>query len=114
MENNSNVFEEVARVFNSKTNEVVNSALFGTGFVLGTITSSGLKLDNFKYEINDYLVLDYLNLKDEYNTEAAGEHTHSHILKTPSNIKKLKSGDRVLVAQIGKDCVIVGRVAKHA
>lgn len=114
MDNSNNIFEEVARTFNNNTNAAINGALYGTGFVLGTMTSTGLKLDNFKYEINDYLMLDYLNLKDEYNTEAAGGPSHSHIFKTPYNLKKLKIGDRVLVAQVGNECVIVGRVTKHA
>ncbi|MBU5227861.1 hypothetical protein KQI36_14595 [Clostridium senegalense] len=114
MENNSNIFEEVARVFDSKTNKFVKDALYGTGLTLGTLTTTGLKLDNFKYEINDYLILDYLNLNEEYSTESSGEHIHNHRFKTPSNLKKLKVGDRVLVAQVGNECVIVGRVKMHA
>ncbi|WP_010295856.1 hypothetical protein [Clostridium senegalense] len=112
MENN--IFEEVARVFDSKTNKFVKDALYGIGLTLGTLTTTGLKLDNFKYKINDYLVLDYLELENEYTTQSAGEHPHSHTLKTPSNLKKLKVGDRVLVAQVGNECVIVGRVKMHA
>ncbi|WP_040328457.1 hypothetical protein [Clostridium ihumii] len=109
----SNMFEEVVRTINNNTTEAIDGAMYGTGFTLGTLTTTGLKLDNFKKEINDYLVLDYLNLKDKYNTESAGEHTHSHNFKTPLNIEKLKVGDRVLVAQLGKDCIIVGRVKAH-
>ena len=109
----SNIFEEVVRDMNQITGEAIKGALYGTGFTLGTLTTTGLKLDNFKHEINDYLVLDYLELENEYTTQSAGEHTHSHIVKTPPNIKKLKIGDRVLVAQLGKDCVIVGRVKAH-
>ncbi|GAA0115746.1 hypothetical protein [Clostridium senegalense] len=112
MENN--IFEEVVRSLNNNTGKAIDGALYGTGFTLGTLTTTGLKLDNFKPEINDYLVLDYLELENEYSTESSGEHSHSHILKTPSNIRKLKTGDRVLVAQVGNECVIVGRVKMHA
>ena len=69
MENN--IFEEVVRSLNNNTGKAIDGALYGTGFTLGTLTATGLKLDNFKHEINDYLVLDYLDLKDKYNTESA-------------------------------------------
>jgi hypothetical protein len=36
-----------------------NRAVIGVPCELGTITASGLKLDSFKHEINDYLVADW-------------------------------------------------------
>ena len=114
MNSNGDVFNEIARTMHSNTNKVISGAMDGTGLTLGTLTETGLKLDNFKYEFTDYLVLDYLNLEDSYNTQSAAcPVSHSHEFKTPNNIKKLKVGDRVLVAQFGADNVIVGRVVKH-
>ena len=103
-------FNELAREIRGSTNKAVNKVVSYIGLNLGTITSSGLKLDNFKYEIKDYMTLDYLQLEDEYNTETAGKHTHSHVFKTPNNLKRLKEGDRVLVAAVGSEFVVVGRV----
>lgn len=105
------VFNEIARTVHDKTNKTINEAMFGTGLALGTLTETGLKVDNFDHEFKDYLVLDYLKLNDSYYTEVALK--HSHEFKTPENIKKLKVGDRVLVAQFGADNVIVGRVVSN-
>lgn len=111
MSNNGDVFNEIARTMHGNTNKVVSGAMEGTGLILGIITESGLKLDNFKYEFTDYLVLDYLKLEDNYNTEIYGEHLHQ--FKTPDHIKKLQTGDRVLVSQFGADNVVIGRVVTH-
>lgn len=101
------IFNEIAREIKTDNSNTASSL----GFEFGTITSTGLKLDNFKYEIKDYLALDYLKLKDEYDTEPAGTYTHAHVFKTPDNLKTLKEGDRVLVAAVGNEFVVVGRVA---
>ncbi len=104
------IFNEIARQIKGNTNKAVNEAISYIGLDLGTITSSGLKLDNFKYEIQDYMVLDYLKIKNEYNTETAGEHSHSHNFKTPKELKPLGPGDRVLVALLKNEFVVVGRI----
>ncbi|KEH84605.1 hypothetical protein Z966_p0060 (plasmid) [Clostridium novyi A str. NCTC 538] len=104
------IFNELAREIKGSTNKDIGNALSSLRFGFGTITSSGLKLDNFKYEIKDYMMLDYLNLKDEYTTEIAGTYTHGHVFKTPDNLKALKEGDRVLVATVGNEFIVVGRV----
>lgn len=108
------VFNEIVRTMHDKTNKTINEAMFGTGLALGTLTETGLKLDNFDPEFKDYLVLDYLKLNDSYYTESATcTSSHKHEFKTPDNLKKLKVGDRVLVAQFGADNVIVGRVVTN-
>lgn len=111
--NDGDIFNEIARAVYGKTNEAIEGAIFGTGLALGTLTSTGLKLDNFKHEFTDYMVLDYLKLEDSYNTEIAGDPSHSHEIETPLNIRKLKVGDKVLVAQFGADNVVVGRVVSN-
>ncbi|AGX44504.1 hypothetical protein [Clostridium saccharobutylicum] len=111
MNSNGDIFNEIARTVHSNTTKIINGAMDGTGLTLGTLTEYGLKLDNFKYEFTDYMILDYLKLEDNYNTETNGDHLHE--IKTPSNIKKLTAGDRVLVAQFGADNIIIGRVVKN-
>jgi hypothetical protein len=110
----SDVFNDIKRIMDGNTNNSINAAMFGSGLSLGILTETGLLLDNFKYEFTDYLVLDYLKLEDSYNTQVTScTVSHSHEFKTPDHIKKLKVGDRVLVAQFGADNVIVGRVVQH-
>nr|WP_077363410.1 hypothetical protein [Clostridium saccharoperbutylacetonicum] len=105
------VFNEIKRLMDNNTHEAIRGAIDGTGLTLGTITETGLKLDNFKHEFTEYRVLDYLMLADSYNTESASE--HSHEIKTPGNLKKLQLGDKVLVAQFGADNVVIGRVVSN-
>ncbi|OOM72926.1 hypothetical protein CLPUN_46290 [Clostridium puniceum] len=108
------VFNEIVRTVHGNTDKAINGAMFETGTVLGTLTATGLKLDNFDKEYKDYLVLDYLKLNDSYYTEATTcTASHRHEFKTPEHIKKLEVGDRVLVAQFGADNVIIGRVVPH-
>lgn len=105
------IFNEVARTMLKNTGDAINGAMIGYGLVLGTVTESGLKLDNFKEVFADYMVLDYLKLEDTYTTEISD--THSHEIKTPDNLKPLENGDRVLVAQFGADNVVIGRVVSN-
>ena len=112
MENN--IFEDIKRVMNNNFKSGINEAMFSNSLVLGTITTTGLKLDDFKHEIADYTLLDYLKLNDSYNTESAGEDNHSHEFKTPNNLLSIKPGNRVLVARIGNECIVIGRVRANA
>lgn len=102
------MFNELAREIKKHTNKTISNAISSFGFELGTITSSGLKLDNFKYEIKDYMVLDYLKL-DKSNFSSTTDGLHS--VSTPSQLWPLESGNRVLVACVGEsDFIIVGRI----
>lgn len=110
MENNQfNIFDEVARTVKNKTHKSIAKSLVGIGLTLGTFNGNSVTLDNFDQEITDYLILDILNLEDSYSTEEANNHTH--IFNMPEPLKSIKAGDRVLVAEIGSDCVIIGRVS---
>lgn len=104
--------EELVRVIKDNTNKSINSATTGLGVEFGTMTETGLKLDNFKDVITDYKVLDYLTMDKDYftDTNSAGEYSHSHSVITPDGLKPLKSGDRVLVAQVGSEFIVIGRV----
>lgn len=108
-----NAVNELARAVQGNAHKAIKGAVEGTGITLGTITETGLLLDNFKHEFKDYMVLDYLKLEDNYDTESAGDPSHTHQIKVPPNLTKLKVKDRVLVAQFGADNVIIGRVVPH-
>lgn len=76
---------------------------------LGRITSGlGLKLDNVGYTIpkSDYMIsrsamLPTQNLK----TETADGHTHN--MKMPTCFRPIQSGDRVLVAMVGTEPIVI-------
>ncbi len=112
MENN--IFEDIKRIMDTNSKIDISKAMFSNSLVLGTITTTGLKLDDFKHEITDYTLLDYLKLNDSYSTENAGENNHSHEFKTPNNLLSIKPGNRVLVARIGNECIVIGRVRTNA
>ncbi|KAI3346232.1 hypothetical protein FDB30_04165 [Clostridium botulinum] len=113
MENN--IFEDIKRVMDNNFKSGINEAMFSNSLVLGTITTTGLKLDDFKHEITDYMLLDYLKLNDNCNTEnTTCTSSHSHEIRTPENLKSIKAGNRVLVARIGNECIVIGRVMSNA
>jgi uncharacterized protein YebE (UPF0316 family) len=90
-------FNSVARQIKANINKKTNEALSITGCELGTITSTGLKLDSFKKEIKDYMVLDYLTI--------------NNTIDLPNQLRSLQAGDRVLVATMGSDFVVIGRLS---
>lgn len=90
-------FNSVARQIKANINKKTNEALSITGCELGTIISTGLKLDSFKKEIKDYMVLDYLTI--------------NNTIDLPNQLRPLQAGDRVLVATMGSDFVVVGRLS---
>lgn len=102
------IFNELARDLKGNTNKAINRAVASLGYELGTITSSGLKLDNFKYEITDYMVLEHLKLDASiFSNTIDGLHS----IATPNQLRPLASGDRVLVAAVSEsDFIVVGRV----
>lgn len=52
-------FREIAREIEKKSQGIAKQMIMGLPSELGTITSTGLKLDNFKHEIRDFLVADW-------------------------------------------------------
>lgn len=103
------------------------NALKSVATDLGTITATGLKLDNFKEEIQDYLVGAWtvdLNLP-AFSISGTmfpdiGEQTHIRFEVEESEIKgaelsfakALKPGDRVLAIPVnsGNDAVVICKV----
>lgn len=94
------IYNEIARELNQKINKNIKQHMMSTGIEIGVINSRGLKLDNFKYEIKDYSILDYLKNDKEYFTDTT-DHQH---------IKPLEVGDRVLVASCGNEFIVIGRI----
>ena len=104
------IYNEIARSLNQKTKRNLKQHMMSTGIEIGVISSSGLKLDNFKYEIKDYSILDYLKIDKEYLADTDSI-DHQHKVKTPSYLKPLEAGDRVLVALRGNEFIVIGRIS---
>ena len=110
----NDIVNEIARQLNNNVNEAIGAAQYGTGISLGTVTETGLAVDSIKgeYQKGDYWILDNLKNAESITTESAsGPESHAHTIKTPSNQKPIKVGDRVLVAVMGVNAVIIGRVS---
>lgn len=108
------VCNSIVRTVNKNTNDSINASNYASGMALATVTESGLLVDGIKQEYpqGDYWVLDNLKNPDTLETESSGggETEHKHTINTPDNLKTIKTGDRVLVAVMGVNAVIVGRV----
>lgn len=83
----SNPFNQLASILENRTAQQTNRAITGLSCALGTMTSTGVKLDDFKHEMQDPLFAANLKLD-------------------------LKPGDRVLCVPVngGIDVVIVCKV----
>ncbi|SEO98688.1 hypothetical protein [Propionispora vibrioides] len=116
-------FSELFGMLHNQMKERAQAAIDGNWVTaeLGTMTDNmGLKLDRFKYVIDDYLLSHHLTLAEPYmtQTEVDGHHadpiggTHSHQVITPPQLLPLHPGDRVLAVPVngGQDFVIVARV----
>lgn len=55
-----NPYKKLAAALDNRMSIHASSAVAGMPAELGTITAGGLKLDNFKHEISDYYVADWM------------------------------------------------------
>lgn len=109
-------YKEIFSVFEQTSKRNSRYATMGIGAELGTITSRmELKLDNFKHPIRDYLVAEYLTLGNSFSRTST-EENHSHNVPTPSKMRALSPGDRVVVLLVngGQEHVVVARVVSNA
>ncbi|GBF35489.1 hypothetical protein DCCM_4618 [Desulfocucumis palustris] len=134
-------FKQIVSLLEARITDKAGRPASGMQCELGTITSAGLKLDNFKHEIKDFLIADWLvkiHLPDFFLVGTAtspvdgqgnplpGAGT-SALTKYSFNAREfedvrlelkqgLKTGDRVLVAPVngGQDFVILARVMPNA
>ena len=56
----SDPFKALASILEMRMSDHAGRSIRGVPAELGTITATGLKLDNFKHEIQDYYVADWL------------------------------------------------------
>lgn len=109
-------YKQLAGVIDKRMKTHTKIATAGISAELGVITVQGVKLDNFKYEFQEYFIADYLTLEEPDFTVTEETLEHTHQVKTPAQLEKLKVGDRVLAVPInnGNDLVIIARVVKHS
>lgn len=130
--NKKDPYGQFAEVMRSTMSKHTQQAVSGLGAVLGTMTGSGVKLDDFKHEIQDYMVAELPGMLE------VPEHTYvgstyplgqggtsgtstksdyvfdkTEVEETVLHLNKgLKAGDRVLALRVnsGNDVVIVCKV----
>lgn len=79
------IYNELVRtIIDEIQKQIKDKMISSNGIEIGQITNNGLKLDTFKYEINDYSIIETVN--------------------------PVTLGDRVLVSICGSEVVIIGRV----
>jgi hypothetical protein len=69
-------FKSLAATIENQMRKHAQSAVFWAPSILGTITATGLKLDNFKHVIKNYLVADWTldgELEGDWNVPAHDE-----------------------------------------
>lgn len=130
--NNDDPYGQFADVMRGAMNNHSRQAVSGMGAVLGTVTSSGVKLDDFKHEVQDYLIAEFpgtLTLPEREVVGAisgigdvanGGTTSVGRFLLQESEVdeanwslgKGLKPGDRVLAMRVnsGNDIVVLCKV----
>ncbi|SFH21071.1 hypothetical protein SAMN05660649_04257 [Desulfotomaculum arcticum] len=125
-------FKELVSVLEMRMTGNAAKAVAGVPCELGTITATGIKLDKFKHEIQDYLLADWLvkmylpdfsitgtqsGLKDSLGGAVTGTATFEFEASIIDQVRLelktgLKPGDRVLAVPVngGQDAVIVAKV----
>lgn len=134
-------FKHLAGIIAGQAKKAAQSAVSGVPCELGTITASGLKLDTFKYEIQDYLVAEWMAKislpafffvgtqtapVDEQGNDLPGASMSQRtrydlqakeISTAKIEIKpELQPGDRVLAIPVngGQDAVVICKVVPYA
>lgn len=134
-------FKQLVSLMEAGMKDKAGRAVSGMQCELGTMTATGLKLDNFKHEIQDYLVADWLvkihlpafflvgtatspvdgegNPLPGAGTSALTKYSFQarEIEDAGLELKQgLKTGDRVLAAPVngGQDFVILAKVMPNA
>lgn len=123
---NKDPYGQLASSLYASFNNHTRQALGGIGAVLGTITSTGLKLDDFKHELQDYLVAELPGLLSLPRRTVVGttswegkpldmsfDFDETEVKETRLELGKgLEAGDRVLAVRVnsGNDVVVVCKV----
>ncbi|ACV64915.1 hypothetical protein Dtox_4248 [Desulfofarcimen acetoxidans DSM 771] len=134
-------FKQLASILEMRMAGHVARSVSGVLCELGTITASGLKLDSFKHEIQDYLVADWLvkihfpvfslvgtatSPVNDQGIDLPGAKTTSltrydfltrEVDEVHLELKAdIKPGDRVLAVPVngGQDAVVIAKVIANA
>lgn len=123
---NKDPYGQLASSLYASFNKQTRQAVGGVGAVLGTITSTGLKLDDFKHEFQDYMFAELPGLLtlprrtvvgnttwDGKQQEMSFDFEETEVEDTRLELGKgLKPGDRVLAVRVngGNDVVVVCKV----
>lgn len=131
-------YKGLASILDARISGIASTAIAGLSCELGTFTGSGLVLDSFKHEIQDYLVADWLvkvhftlpfkllgkatSPVDDQGNNLPGAST-SQLTRydfNPGQVEAvrlelkpgLKAGDRVLAVPVngGREAVIICKV----
>lgn len=123
---NKDPYGQLASSLYASFHKQTRQAIGGVGAVLGTITSTGLKLDDFKHELQDYMVaaipglltLPRRMMKGSASWE--GKRVEMSLDLEETEVENtclelgtgLKPGDRVLAVRVnsGNDVVVVCKV----
>ncbi|MGN7358754.1 hypothetical protein ACTHPF_11950 [Paenibacillus sp. SAF-054] len=127
---NKDPYGQLASALYSSVGKHAKQALGSVGAVLGTITETGLKLDDFKHELQDYMVAELPGVcsmpryvvqgtavqAEQPNWSNKQPDTSFYFEKNEIEDMSLKlalsPGDRVLVVQVngGNDAVVLCKV----
>lgn len=105
---NGNNIEELGKIINQQMKEVLNRNK-GITVELGTINANNsLSVASLSNAIpkGDYMISLHLTQSSQtLNTSSVEEHEHS--INLPSKLRGLKSGDRVIVAWVGTEPIVI-------
>ncbi|GIO32008.1 MULTISPECIES: hypothetical protein [Paenibacillus] len=124
---NKDPYGQLASALYSSVGKHTRQAIGGVGAVLGTITGTGLKLDDFKHEFQDFMVAELPGVLSVPSSVLTGttmleERSVGENKQEPSSNETkiedsrlsltLKPGDRVLAVRVngGNDVVVVCKV----
>ncbi|MEK3733671.1 MULTISPECIES: hypothetical protein [Paenibacillus] len=123
---NKDPYGQLASSLFSSFHKQTRQALSGVGAVLGTITSTGIKLDDFKHELQEYMVAELPGLLSLSRRTVEGamsweggqsavslELEEAELEDTLLKLNQgLQPGDRVLAVRVngGNDVVVVCKV----
>ncbi|TCZ70964.1 hypothetical protein E0485_23030 [Paenibacillus albiflavus] len=127
-------FKQLTSILDMRISEGAGNAISGIPSELGTITATGLVLDSFKHEVQDYLVAEWFVKAHFPSVEISGQVTglldgqgkavtgkakfafeSFEVEDLRLELKAgLKPGDRVLAVPIngGNDAIVIGKVVK--
>lgn len=127
-------FKQLTSLLDMRISERAGNAITGIPSELGTITATGLILDSFKHEVQDYLVAEWfvtahfpsiqvkgqvVGLRDGENRPVIGDASFSFDPFKVEDLRLelkagLKPGDRVLAVPLnrGNDAIVICRVVK--